>query len=53
MFQGRVSSVPRGEKNYHIFYQMLAGLTNDEKGECCLYQGHVDPECLYLNTNVV
>ena len=44
-----MSSVPRGEKNYHIFYQMLAGLTNDEKGECC----QVDPEFLYLNTNVV
>ncbi|XP_046361529.2 unconventional myosin-IXb-like [Haliotis rufescens] len=29
--QGRVTYVPRREKNYHIFYQMLAGLSDEER----------------------
>lgn len=30
--QSRVIKPLPGEKNYHIFYQMLAGLSNEERG---------------------
>ncbi|XP_041362626.1 unconventional myosin-IXb-like isoform X2 [Gigantopelta aegis] len=50
--QGRVSNVPRGEKNYHIFYQMLAGLTNDEKVKFHL-RGYSIHNLRYLSCGVL
>ncbi|XP_044736461.1 unconventional myosin-X [Chrysoperla carnea] len=34
--QTRVIRPLSGEKNYHIFYQMLAGLSNEERTKLCL-----------------
>ena len=31
--QVRISELQTKEKNYHIFYQMLAGLTQEERGK--------------------
>ena len=37
-----------GEKNYHIFYQMLAGLTAEERARLCL-EGYSVDNLRYLN----
>jgi chitin synthase len=37
----RVTSVPRNESNFHVFYQMLAGVTTEEKAHFQLHEpGH-------------
>ncbi|EGZ28124.1 hypothetical protein PHYSODRAFT_468885 [Phytophthora sojae] len=40
--KSRVVSIAEGERNYHIFYQLLAGLPSKERKEFGL-----DPECQY------
>lgn len=45
--QTRVIRPLPGEKNYHIFYQMLAGLTVDERAKLNL-EGHKPSTLRYL-----
>ncbi|CAI5747375.1 unnamed protein product [Peronospora destructor] len=40
--KSRVVSIAEGERNYHIFYQLLAGLSSQERKEFGL-----DPDCKY------
>ncbi|RMX66415.1 hypothetical protein KXD40_002070 [Peronospora effusa] len=40
--KSRVVSIAEGERNYHIFYQLLAGLPSQERKEFGL-----DPDCKY------
>ena len=46
--QSRVVRPLPTEKNYHIFYQMMAGLTSDERKQLGL-DGHTVMELRYLN----
>ncbi|KAL8432920.1 hypothetical protein Efla_006721 [Eimeria flavescens] len=32
----RIEFQAKGERNYHIFYQMIKGLSAEEKAQCCL-----------------
>ena len=48
MLQGRVVKPPPTEKSYHIFYQMLAGLKNDERTQLGL-EGYSVKNLHYLN----
>ncbi|XP_050680896.1 unconventional myosin-Va [Leptidea sinapis] len=45
--QTRVVRPPAGERNYHIFYQMLAGLTADERSQLHL-DGYSPQDLRYL-----
>lgn len=45
--QTRVVRVPPGERNYHIFYHMLAGLTAEERAQLHL-DGYTTQELRYL-----
>ncbi|CAH0584003.1 unnamed protein product [Chrysodeixis includens] len=45
--QTRVVRPPAGERNYHIFYQMLAGLTPDERSQLHL-EGYSPQDLRYL-----
>ncbi|XP_037301491.1 LOW QUALITY PROTEIN: unconventional myosin-IXb, partial [Manduca sexta] len=45
--QTRVVRPPPGERNYHIFYQMLAGLTPDERAQLHL-EGYGPQDLRYL-----
>ncbi|CAH1367105.1 unconventional myosin-Ia isoform X2 [Tenebrio molitor] len=45
--QTRVIRPLAGEKNYHIFYQMLAGLSTEERGKLNL-EGHTPATLRYL-----
>ena len=46
--QGRVVRPPPTEKSYHIFYQMMAGLSQEERSELGL-EGYTVRDLLYLN----
>ena len=46
--QTRVVRPLAHEKNYHIFYQMLAGLTDEERSRLCL-EGYSVHNLRYLN----
>ena len=46
--QSRVVSPLPMEKNYHIFYQMLAGLSQEERSQLGL-EGFAVRDLLYLN----
>ena len=48
VLQGRVVKPPPTEKSYHIFYQMLAGLKNDERTQLGL-EGYSVKNLHYLN----
>ncbi|CAK1550870.1 unnamed protein product [Leptosia nina] len=49
--QTRVVRPPAGERNYHIFYQMLAGLSSDERSQLHLDK-HTAQDFRYLSSSV-
>merc|ERR1719427_1714397 len=49
--KNRVTHQGSQERNYHIFYQMLYSLTDEELAECCLLTREA-PEYLYLSYGV-
>lgn len=49
--QTRVIRPLSDEKNYHIFYQMLAGLSHDERGNSINYNNIIIINCKTINNN--